>query len=253
MITSTRLWVAAVLLALLSVLAPARASLLVLSYHDIRDDVAPKGDPDPYAVSTTNFAQHLDWLRAHGYQAVSVQAVLDARAGRAALPDKAVLLTFDDGSDNQATFALPEVLKRGMKATLFIMTVVIDQKTWVTSEHVKSLAAQGVTIGSHTWDHHTVDKLTTAKDWETQLNESRRTLQRLTGQDVTDFCYPGGRWVPAALPHLVEAGYTTAFQLRETPVSPDAPLLTLRRQIVVSGWSGKQIVTQLDKMAAGGV
>lgn len=107
MITSTRLWVAAVLLALLSVLAPARASLLVLSYHDIRDDVAPKGDPDPYAVSTTNFAQHLDWLRAHGYQAVSVQAVLDARAGRAALPDKAVLLTFDDGLRSAYTHVFP--------------------------------------------------------------------------------------------------------------------------------------------------
>ena len=50
MIASTRTWVAAALLALLSVLSPAQASLLVLSYHDIRDDVAPKGDPDPYAA-----------------------------------------------------------------------------------------------------------------------------------------------------------------------------------------------------------
>lgn len=233
----------------------ARANVPVLCWHQVREQRASDSSNSKYELicPPANFVAQLDAIAAAGWNTISPREYHDHVATGAALPDKPVLLTFDDGSDNQATFALPEVLKRGMKATLFIMTVVIDQKTWVTSEHVKSLAAQGVTIGSHTWDHHTVDKLTTAKDWETQLNESRRTLQRLTGQDVTDFCYPGGRWVPAALPHLVEAGYTTAFQLRETPVSPDAPLLTLRRQIVVSGWSGKQIVTQLDKMAAGGV
>lgn len=107
-----RTWRTAALLALVTMLSmampsSAHASLLVLSYHDIRDDVAPKGDPDPYAVSTTNFAQHLDWLRAHGYQAVSVQAVIDARDGRGTLPDKAVLLTFDDGLRSAYTHVLP--------------------------------------------------------------------------------------------------------------------------------------------------
>lgn len=96
------------LCALLCAFAPrATAALLVLSYHDIRDDVAPKGDPDRYAVSTANFAAHLDWLHAHGYVPVSVQAVLDARAGRARLPDKAVLLTFDDGLRSVYTHAFP--------------------------------------------------------------------------------------------------------------------------------------------------
>jgi biofilm PGA synthesis lipoprotein PgaB len=85
---------------------PAHA-LIVLSYHDIRDDVAAKGDPDDFATSTRNFVAHLDWLRAHGYVPVSVQAVMDARAGGAALPDKAVLLTFDDGLRSVYTHVFP--------------------------------------------------------------------------------------------------------------------------------------------------
>lgn len=100
-------WITALLLGLLACSMPARASLLVLSYHDIRDDVAAKGDPDPHAVSTANFAQHLDWLRANGYQAVSAQAVIDARAGRGRLPDRAVLLTFDDGLRSVYTHVFP--------------------------------------------------------------------------------------------------------------------------------------------------
>lgn len=97
-------WCCAVLLALFAV--PAHA-LVVLSYHDIRDDVAAKGDPDDFATSTRNFVAHLDWLRTHGYVPVSVQAVMDARAGGAALPDKAVLLTFDDGLRSVYTHVYP--------------------------------------------------------------------------------------------------------------------------------------------------
>lgn len=52
--------------------------LLILSYHDIRDQVAAKGDADTYAVSTQNFAAHLDWLGAHGYHPVSLSQVIDA-------------------------------------------------------------------------------------------------------------------------------------------------------------------------------
>ena len=100
----------------------ARAELLVLSYHDIRDDVAAKGDPDAYAVSTANFAQHLDWLQANGYRPVSVQAVLDARAGRRALPERAVLLTFDDGLRSAYTRAFPLLRAYGFPALVAPVT-----------------------------------------------------------------------------------------------------------------------------------
>ena len=52
--------------------------LLILSYHDIRDKVAAKGDADSYAVSTQNFAAHLDWLGAHGYHPVSLSQLIEA-------------------------------------------------------------------------------------------------------------------------------------------------------------------------------
>ncbi|TKS54123.1 poly-beta-1,6-N-acetyl-D-glucosamine N-deacetylase PgaB [Luteimonas yindakuii] len=115
-------WIAALMLGLLLCSTPARGSLLVLSYHDIRDDVAAKGDPDPHAVSTGNFAQHLDWLRAHGYQAVSAQAVIDARAGSGTLPDKAVLLTFDDGLRSVYTHVFPLLRAYGWPALVAPVT-----------------------------------------------------------------------------------------------------------------------------------
>ena len=100
-------WIALCCVALLACIPLPGRALTVLSYHDIRDDVAPKGDPDDFAVSTANFVAHLDWLRTHGYVPVSAQAVVDARAGRAHLPDNAVLLTFDDGLRSVYTHVFP--------------------------------------------------------------------------------------------------------------------------------------------------
>lgn len=148
---------------------PAKA-LLVLSYHDIRDDVAAKGDPDPFAVSTRNFAMQLDWLRAHGYTPVSAKAVRDARDDRATLPDKAVLLTFDDGLRSTYTHALPLLRAYGYPALVAVMTSWMDlpegahvpyghrdfsRDDFLTWPMVRELQASGlVEIASHSHAMH---------------------------------------------------------------------------------------------------
>jgi biofilm PGA synthesis lipoprotein PgaB len=70
---------------------------LVLNYHDI---VGAEGAKPPFNsmdVSVDHLEEHLGWLKKNGYTIVSVQHVFDAAAGKAELPDKAALLTFDDG------------------------------------------------------------------------------------------------------------------------------------------------------------
>lgn len=156
---------------LLGLLLPGRAdALLVLSYHDIRDDVAPKGDPDPFAVSTRNFAMHLDWLRAHGYVPVSAQAVREARSGRRSLPDKAVLITFDDGLRSTYTHAYPLLRSYGYPALVAVHTSWIDlpararvpygwrdftRGDFLTWEQLREMQASGlIEVGSHSHALH---------------------------------------------------------------------------------------------------
>lgn len=156
---------------LLGLLLPGRAdALLVLSYHDIRDDVAAKGDADPFAVSTRNFAMHLDWLRAHGYVPVSAQAVREARAGRRALPDKAVLLTFDDGLRSTYTHAFPLLRSYGYPALVAVVTSWMDlpadarvpygprdfaRDDFLTWEQLREMQASGlVEVASHSHALH---------------------------------------------------------------------------------------------------
>ena len=187
-----------------------------------------------------NFRRQLDGLAEAGYTTISPDDYL-AHLGGASLPDNPVIISFDDGKDSQPLVAGPELVRRGMVGTFFVMTVVIGKSGWITPKQIKVLADAGHTIGSHTWDHHQVTKYS-GDDWRIQFDEARATLRKHSGQAVETFAYPYGAWNPAALPHLAEAGYTTAFQLGEKPVDPGAPALTLRRVLVNSTWSGDAIV-----------
>ncbi len=156
-------------LALLSLLGapPADASLLVLSYHDIRDDVARQGDVDPHAVSTQNFAAHLDWLHGNGYTAVDLDDVEAASRGVRPLPERAVLLTFDDGLRSVYTHAFPLLRAYRFPAVIAPVTGWVDlpadshvdyagpashdRDDFVTWAHLREMQASGlVEVASHT-------------------------------------------------------------------------------------------------------
>ncbi len=157
------------LVLLLAASLPARA-LVVLAYHDVRDDVAAKGDPDAYAVSTRNFAAHLDWLHGHGYTPVSVQQVITARAGGTPLPPRAVLLSFDDGLSSVYTHVFPLLRAYNYPALVAPVTSwvdlpagkqvdygphLIDHDGFLTWAQLREMQESGlVEIGSHSHDLH---------------------------------------------------------------------------------------------------
>jgi len=150
---------ALVLVLLATALLPRPASaIVVLGWHDIQDRI-PDGYVDAEATSTRNLAMQLDWLRAHGYVPVRPQALRDARAGRATLPAKAVLLTFDGGYRSAYTRALPLLQAFGYPALVALPTARIDlpagasvrdgmreqpRDTFLTWRDVKALQASGL-------------------------------------------------------------------------------------------------------------
>lgn len=226
----------------------SRATVPVLCYHQIR---AWAGGDSSYNKNSLicppdNFRRQLDGIKDAGFTTITPDAYLAHLRTNAPLPDKPVMLSFDDGKDSQPNVAAPELTKRGMTGTFFIMSVVIDKPGWITSKQVADLAAAGHTVGSHTYDHHDVRKYA-GKDWEEQFVKPRDVLRKLSGQPVETFAYPYGAWNAAAFPHLAQAGYTTAYQLGDKPVDAANPLFTLRRILVNSRLDGAGIVAELTK------
>lgn len=141
--------------------------VLVLAYHDIMDS---EPDQQYVATRTANFIAQMRWLKANHYVPVSVDQILAARDGKAELPEKAVLLTFDDGYRSMYDRVFP-ILKRNHWPALFApvgswldtppgQMVNFSGKPrprdkFVTWEQVREMSDSGlVEIGAHTQDLH---------------------------------------------------------------------------------------------------
>jgi biofilm PGA synthesis lipoprotein PgaB len=146
----------------------AEAALHAFAYHDIRDDIAIGQDADSYSVSTRNLIAHLSWLKANGYTPVSIDALVSAAAGRQALPDKAVLLTFDDGLLSAYSHVFPLLKLFGYPAVISVVTEwiespepvdyggrLLDRSAFLTWAQLREMRDSGlVEIASHSHELH---------------------------------------------------------------------------------------------------
>jgi biofilm PGA synthesis lipoprotein PgaB len=140
----------------------------VLCYHDVQEDVRVK--PDPFAVDTAQLVAQFAWLRENGFHVIGVDDVIAAHEGKRALPDKAVLLTFDDGFRSTYTRVFPLLRLFNYRAVIALSghwldapeggTVEYDGKqvprnAFVSWEQVAEMTASGlVEVASHSFDLH---------------------------------------------------------------------------------------------------
>lgn len=134
------------------------------------------------------------------------------------------VVTFDDGYNSVAENALPELEKRGIPATMFIVTRLLGQSPgWLgekyaaskseiamTAEQLRALPGKLITLGSHTMTHPRLTELGVA-DSTKEIVESRRELEKLVGQPVTLFSFPFGLFNQELVRICHEAGYQRAF------------------------------------------
>ncbi|MBC7903383.1 MAG: polysaccharide deacetylase family protein [Gemmatimonadaceae bacterium] len=218
----------------------ARKQVPILCYHQLRDWKSSDSKmARDYIVPEETFKLQLKMLADSGYKTITADQLYNYLNHGASLPEKPVMLTYDDTDLDQFTLAKPEMDKYGFKGTFFIMTVSIGRPRYMSKEQIRQLADEGHDIGSHTWNHENVKKYTD-KDWAIQIEKPIKVLEGITGMKVKYFAYPFGLWNPQAIPHLKEYGLTAAFQLSVARDEQD-PLHTIRRIIVPGSWSAQTL------------
>lgn len=146
------------------------SDFITLCYHNVRDDVVGELDKDSTAISTENLVMQFAWLKEHDYKVVSLQDVIDSRAGSKKLPDKAILLSFDDGYIGFYTRVYPLLKLFNYHAVFAIETgwlevpknkkVVYgaelrDRNEFLTWAQIREMSESGlVEIASHSHDLH---------------------------------------------------------------------------------------------------
>lgn len=144
----------------------------VLAYHDIRDNVREtfKTWPEATAVDTQDLVQHLTWIDQNGYHPVSLQQIVDARAGGKPLPDKAILLTFDDGFASVYTKVFPLLKQFNYPAVIAIVgdwiqtpadravqfgDIRVPRSAFVSWDEIREMTASGlIEVASHSHGLH---------------------------------------------------------------------------------------------------
>ncbi len=222
----------------------SKKQIPILCYHQIRD--YKPGDSKvakDYIVPPAVFAAQMQALKDSGYTTLLPDELYDYLVFGKSVPDKSVMLTFDDTDLEQYTEAWPVMKKHDYKAVFFIMTVSIGRPNYMNKEQILDLYKNGNVIGSHTWDHHNVKKYSEA-DWVTQIEKPAAQLRQITGEEPVYFAYPFGLWNREAIPQLQKRSIKAAFQLSIARDSTD-PLYTIRRIIVPGSWSNETLLKRM--------
>jgi peptidoglycan/xylan/chitin deacetylase (PgdA/CDA1 family) len=223
----------------------------ILLYHSVCAD--PPDWIAPYSVSPETFSAHLDAVTASGRQPLTVSQYADGLRGAAALPQAAVLITFDDGFADFAESALPALADRKIPSTLYVTTgaladgrqeSVLPPARMLRSGDLKDLETAGVEIGSHTHTHRQLDILP-ARDVEHELSLSTGLLAGTLGHGIRSLAYPHGYWRRPMLPLVRKAGFDSACAVGNALSSAAGEVLTLPRLMVGSGTDARVVAAWL--------
>jgi len=222
-------------------------------YHSISQSANPKYQQ--ISVSPMLFADHMAFLHQHAYTPLTVTQFINRRnQGKDALPERPVILTFDDGFADFVTEALPVLQQYGLVATLYIATAFIngtsrwlknegeDMRLMLTWDQLLEISKCSIELGAHSHHHLQLDILPLALAQD-EIVRCKRLLEDHLGQEVLSFAYPHG-YHSAAIQRLVqEAGYTSACAVKYAMSSETTDPFALARLNVKAD-------TDVDALAA---
>jgi peptidoglycan/xylan/chitin deacetylase (PgdA/CDA1 family) len=206
----------------------------ILTYHNLGEQAKGR-----LVLAAASFREQMQYLKTNGYRVVSLAEFIEfTRLGRQ-LPQRAVVLTFDDGYRSFKDYAYPVLKELGFTATLFIYTDWVGAGRGSLSwNDLRELTAAGFDIEAHTKTHADLRRA----QGETEAQYARRMHAELeVPQDLFNknlgrrspiLAYPYGRWEEGLLPKVKEYGYIAAFSVRrQGNASFVRPLAAHRSQI----------------------
>ncbi len=182
----------------------------VLLYHHV----------SPYGFNTVNphlFEKHISYLKNTGYTGITFRQILNEES----LPEKPVVITFDDGYAATFYHALPIIEKYGFGAVIFMLSGYIGKKnSWdlslepsrvrhLNGEELLELSGKGWEIAAHTLTHRALTHMTHEKA-RYEIEKSGSILEDILNVHTDGFAYPFGRFNPLVKEFVRQCGYRYA-------------------------------------------
>lgn len=176
----------------------------ILTYHRVH----PEPAADTPTITPAVFERQIALL-AQQWRPITMAAFTEWLDGRGTLPARAVVITFDDGTEDNHAHALPILSRYEVPATVFMIADNIGRPGFLTREQLLELKTGGVTIGSHTV-YHAYLPSRGLDQVRRELTDSKRFLEDRLGGPVDFLSYPGGGYTAKVRCLTRDAGYRAA-------------------------------------------
>ncbi len=207
---------------LLFLLSTTAKSLVILQYHHVS-----KQTPKSTSIDPALYRAHLQYLEDNNFDVVDILQLKKWLKQGAALPDRAAVITFDDGYSSVYTTAYPELKKRGWPFTVFVNTKAHDEKNlhFMSWDQLREMTKHRAIIANHTDSHPHLIRQQSYEDneqWQSrrlaEVDFAEKRLKKELGESHLLFAYPYGEYDQALQADLKRLGYL-AFGQQSGPVS----------------------------------
>ena len=214
---------------------------IVLAYHSVHP--TRRG---PLTVHPLNFERQIEWLVRCGLSNTTLDTKLQTLHRSQPNFDKRVVITFDDGYEDNLRFAQPILQKYGFTGTVFIVASLANTKEILEPDlslaqyggkpsdyqmlswsDVQALVDSGWQVGSHTMTHPHLTKID-AKRVKWEISESKAVIEDHIGNSVDMFCYPAGHYNRNIMEEVRLAGYHGAVATPRERTFSETPYAMLR-------------------------
>ena len=224
--------------------------LPVLMYHAVGPYTGPLHAE--LHVSRERFSAQLRWLTDHGFTGIAPRQCAAWLLRGEPLPERAVLLTFDDAYADLTAHALPEVVRHGFSAGVYVCTRMLGQRApWdgaplMGADDVQAWSREGIEFGAHSRTHPHLTSLASDDTLSDEVEGSARDLESLLGARAESFAYPYGdhdRRVANAVGSVASISFTVheglatqatdPLRIPRTMVRPDDGAIDMRMRTLL--------------------
>jgi peptidoglycan/xylan/chitin deacetylase (PgdA/CDA1 family) len=187
----------------------------ILVYHQFSNDHS-----DKLTVKVDSFYEQMLYLKENGFKVIGLDQLLDFMEFKTPLPEKAIVITIDDGWLSTYEIAYPILKKFGFSATLFVYTDFIGTDQAMNWSQLKEMTENGFDVQSHT---HSYQSLTMIRENESfknyfdflvqEIEESKISIDRHLNLDCRYLAYPYGETNPLVISLVKKLGYRAAFTI----------------------------------------
>jgi peptidoglycan/xylan/chitin deacetylase (PgdA/CDA1 family) len=162
-------------------------------------------------VTPGNFDRQMSYLKKNGYNVISLDELVRGIKAKRKFKHNTVVITMDDGYEDNYTYAYPVLKKYNFPATIFIASDLIKKdKDFMVWDQVRSMLKDSISFGAHTRNHVYLPSINNEKILWDEIAGPREVIMEKTGFPAWYFCYPTGGFTEKIKGMVEKAGYKAA-------------------------------------------